>query len=206
MEETDEPFLVQRFRKGLRSKAEWRLLASRTTGDEKVTMQQLNAQILSICEDDEESANESDTFTGASETDHESSSEDEDEPRGREGRKSKAKKKWKKRDKSEAAELRRQLEEYAERLKKVEDERESFRVDAYNVQRQAGDGNQQGGHQGNYQGNYQGNFQGNQQGNYSGGQTGWLPRTAGFWWLPTRNAELSATGRPRWLRLPGTAQ
>ena len=37
--ETDEPFLVQRFRKGLRSKAERRLLVSHTTGDKKVTMQ-----------------------------------------------------------------------------------------------------------------------------------------------------------------------
>ena len=52
LEETDEPFLVQCFRKGLRSKAERRLLASRTTGEEKVTMQQLNAQILSIRKDD----------------------------------------------------------------------------------------------------------------------------------------------------------
>ena len=48
LEETEEVFLIQRFRKGLRSKAERGLLASHVTGKEKVTMQQQNQQIIGI--------------------------------------------------------------------------------------------------------------------------------------------------------------
>ena len=172
LEETDEPFLVQRFRKGLRSKAERRLLASRVTGEEKVTMQQLNQQILSICEDDDDSSVESLVDSEASDSGHGSASDDEDDAGRRRRNKGRAKRRTSKKEKSGDADLRRQLEEYAERLKKVEEERESFRVEAYNVQRQAGDGNQQGGFQGNYRGNQQGNLQGGAQGNYSGGRQG----------------------------------
>ena len=49
----DEPFPVQHFPKGLRSKAERRVLASRVIGEEKVTMQGVNQEILIICEDDD---------------------------------------------------------------------------------------------------------------------------------------------------------
>ena len=172
LEETDEPFLVQRFRKGLRSKAERRLLASRVIGEEKVTMQELNQQILSICEDDDDSSVESLVDSEASDSGHGSASDDEDDVGRRRRNKGRAKKRSSKKEKSGDAELRRQLEEYAERLKKVEEERESFRVEAYNVQRQAGDGNQQRGFQGNYRGNQQGNFQGSAQSNYSSGRQG----------------------------------
>ena len=138
LEETDDPFLVQRFRKGLRKKAERRLLASRTVGDKMVTMQKLNAQILSICKDDKDSSNESEPESEASDATQDSSTDDDDdeqESKRKKKEKAKAKKKAaKKKANSEADAMWRQLEEYAERLKKMEDEREALRVDTFNVQ------------------------------------------------------------------------
>lgn len=52
LEPSNEPYLVQRFRKELCDKSIRRSLASHKSGDKQVTIQDLKAQIISICEDD----------------------------------------------------------------------------------------------------------------------------------------------------------
>ena len=79
LEEIDEPFLFQRFRKGLRKKRERRRLAWRTVGDDMVTTKKLNTQVLSICEDDEDSSNESKPESVASDATQDSSTDDDDD-------------------------------------------------------------------------------------------------------------------------------
>ena len=71
--------------------------------------------------------------------------------------------------------MQRQLNEYAERLKKMEDEREALRVDMFNVQQGGYRMNQQRGYQVNQHGGHHGtygNFQGNRQGGGNQGRQG----------------------------------
>ena len=56
LDASDEPYLLQRFRKGLCDKAIQRLLASHKSGDKEVTNQELKAQIINICDDDQDSS------------------------------------------------------------------------------------------------------------------------------------------------------
>ena len=66
---SDKPYLVQWFRKGLRDKVIRRILASHKTGDVEVTIQELNEQILNICE------HEGSTSDSSSESEASSSSD-----------------------------------------------------------------------------------------------------------------------------------
>ena len=59
LEASDKPYLVQRFRKGLRDKAIRRLLVSHKSGDKEVTIQDFKAQIINICEDDRDLSSDS---------------------------------------------------------------------------------------------------------------------------------------------------
>ena len=176
LEPSDEPYLVQRFRKGLCDKSIWRLLASHKSGGKQVTIQDLNAQIISICEDDQDSSSDSDEEPNSAASSDSSSEEDSDSSAKRNSRK--LKKTEKKKDKSKAksrkvlrdSELSR-LNEYEERLKRIEEganQVDSFHVGNY----QQGPGGYQGrqGSSGGYRNYNQGRSgQGYQRG-YQGGQ------------------------------------
>ena len=56
---SDEPYLVRRYRMGLRDKAIRRLLESHKSGNKEVAIQDLNAQIIDIYKDNRDSSSDS---------------------------------------------------------------------------------------------------------------------------------------------------
>ena len=175
LDASDEPCLVQRFRKGLRDKAIRRLLASHKSGDKEMTIQELNAQIINICDDDRDSssASNSDSDTVASSADSSGSDDEESSSKkARQKKKDKAAKKTAKKSKGDLG--LKKLKEYEERLKRIEEmtgQEESFHVGGY----QQASGGYQGrqGSSGGYRQYNQGGFgRGYQQYGYQGGQQG----------------------------------
>ena len=181
LEASDEPYLVQRFRKGLRDKAIRRLLASHKSGDKEVTIQDLNAQIINICEDDRESSSDSSSDSESSASSEESSDEDDGntaaKKRSRKKQQAKEKAKRKKGKKALGDSKLRRLSEYEERLKKIEEV--ANQVDSFHVgnfqQTSGGYQGRQGSFGGFRQYNQGGSGQGYHQQGYQGNQNGAPP-------------------------------
>lgn len=86
-------------------------MATHVTGEVKVTMQELNQQILSICEHDDDSSVKRLVNSEASNSGNGSTSDDEDDAGRRRRNKGRVKKRSLKKVKLGDAELRQQLEE-----------------------------------------------------------------------------------------------
>ena len=174
LDASDEPYLVQRFRKGIRDKAIRRLLASHKSGDKEVTIQELNTQIINICDDDRDSSSSESESESAASSDDSSGSDDEasSSKKAKQKKKDKAAKKAAKKSKGDLG--LKKLKEYEERLKKIEEvtgQVESFHVGNF----QQGSGGYQGkqGSSGGYRQYNQGGFgRGYQQYGYQSGQQG----------------------------------